>query len=82
MERVSEVELLRRQVADRGLVVWYDPLKAYGGLAARLAIARLRRPPVLGDRSTMWVRPGAVAAVGHPVWFALRVLMRVAPALV
>lgn len=33
------VELLRRQVADRGLVVWYDPQKAYGSLAARLAIA-------------------------------------------
>lgn len=33
------VELLRRQVADRGLVFWYDPQKAYGSLAARLAIA-------------------------------------------
>ena len=33
------MELLRRQVADRGLVVWYDPQKAYGSLAARLAIA-------------------------------------------
>jgi hypothetical protein len=33
------VELLRRQVADRGLVVWYDPQKAYGSLAARLVIA-------------------------------------------
>ena len=33
------VELLRRQVADRGLVVWYDPQKAYGSLAARLTIA-------------------------------------------
>ena len=33
------VELLRRLVADRGLVVWYDPQKAYGSLAARLAIA-------------------------------------------
>lgn len=33
------VELLRRQVADRGLVVWYDPQKAYGHLAKRLTIA-------------------------------------------
>jgi hypothetical protein len=33
------VELLRRQVADRGLVVWYDPQKAYEHLAAQLAIA-------------------------------------------
>ena len=33
------VELLRRQAADRGLVVWYDPQKAYEHLAARLAIA-------------------------------------------
>jgi hypothetical protein len=33
------VELLHRQVADRGLVVWYDPQKAYEHLAARLAIA-------------------------------------------
>jgi len=33
------VELLRRQGADRGLVVWYDPQKAYGSLAARLANA-------------------------------------------
>ena len=35
----AAVELLRRQVADRGLVVWYDPQKAYGRLAARLGIA-------------------------------------------
>lgn len=31
--------LLRRQVADRGLVVWYDPRKTYGELVKRLAIA-------------------------------------------
>jgi hypothetical protein len=40
-ERISAavVEFLRRQVADRGLVVWYDPQKAYEHLAARSAIA-------------------------------------------
>ena len=31
--------LLRRQVADRGLVVWYDPQQAYVGLSERIAIA-------------------------------------------
>ena len=32
------VALLARQVADRGLVVWYDPQKAYGQLAKQLVI--------------------------------------------
>ncbi len=30
------LELLRRQVTDRGLVVWYDPQKVYSHLAAQL----------------------------------------------
>lgn len=32
------LELIRRQVSDRGLVVWYDPQKAYSGLVQRLEI--------------------------------------------
>ena len=32
------VELLTRQVADRGIVVWYDPQRVYGDVAKRLAI--------------------------------------------
>ena len=41
MGRISSAvaELLRRQVADRGVVVWYDPQNAYGELVKRLAIA-------------------------------------------
>ena len=33
------MELLCRQVADRGVVVWYDPQKVYGLMVERLAIA-------------------------------------------
>lgn len=33
------MELLRRQAADCGLVVWYDPQKAFEHLAERLAIS-------------------------------------------
>jgi len=38
--QISEaaVMLLRRQIAGRGLVVWYDPQKVYGKLVERLAI--------------------------------------------
>jgi len=38
--RISKavVDLLRRQVADRGIVIWYDPQKAYTQLASRLVI--------------------------------------------
>ncbi len=30
--------LLRRQVADRGIVVWYDPQQSYGELAKGFTI--------------------------------------------
>jgi len=40
MGKVSDnlIEMLARHVADRGIVVWYDPHKAYTGLVQRLAL--------------------------------------------
>lgn len=40
MGKVTEqlVEVLKRQVADRGLVVWYDPQRAYADLAKQLEL--------------------------------------------
>ncbi|MGE0755714.1 MAG: hypothetical protein AB7O38_01775 [Pirellulaceae bacterium] len=31
-------ELIRKQVDDKGLVVWYDPEQAYASVAAKLTL--------------------------------------------
>lgn len=40
MGHVSDfiLEMLKRQVADRGIVVWYDPQKAYSALVSRMVL--------------------------------------------
>jgi hypothetical protein len=40
MGRLSDTltEMIKKQVTDRGIVVWYDPQKAYAGLTRRLEL--------------------------------------------
>ena len=42
----SLVQLIAKQVDEKGLVVWYDPEQAYGAAAAELSIAEHDRGPV------------------------------------
>ena len=42
MDNVTRLlfELIQKQVDDKGLVVWYDPEKAYGAVAAKLTLPK------------------------------------------
>ena len=42
----SLVQLIAKQVDEKGLVVWYDPEQAYGAAAAELSSAEHDRGPV------------------------------------